>query len=181
MKTSLVVPALLLLLAACSPTVKVTSDYDKTVDFTKFKTYAFSTESMELPINELNRRRVLGDIETQLATKGLTKSETSYDLLVDVRITAKERQEATSYTTGGYGYGGYRWGGGMGTTSTTVSTYVDGTLIITLVEASKREMVWQGVGVRTLDTDATSEQREKNINEAVTAILSKYPPVAKKL
>lgn len=179
MKTSTIVPALLLLLlAACSPTVKVTSDYDKTVDFTKYKTYAFSTESTQLPINELNRRRVLGDVETQLATKGLTKVEDKYDLLVDVRITAKERQEATSYTTGGYG--GYRWGGGMGTTSTTVSTYVDGSLIITLVEATKKEMVWQGVGVRTLDTDATSEQREKNINDAVTAILSKYPPVPKK-
>jgi hypothetical protein len=179
MKTSILTPALLLiLLTACSPTVKVTSDYDKQVDFTKFKTYAFSTESMSLPVNDLNRKRVLGDVETQLATKGLTKVEENYDLLVDVRITAKERQEATSYTTGGYG--GYRWGGGMGTTSTTVSTYVDGSLIITLVEATKKEMVWQGVGVRTLDTDATSEQREKNINEAVTAILSKYPPVAKK-
>lgn len=179
MKTQIVIPALLLiLLAACSPTVKVTSDYDKSVDFTKFKTYAFSTESSQLPVNDLNKRRILGDVETQLAAKGLTKVENNFDLLVDVRITAKERQEATSYTTGGYG--GYRWGGGMGTTSTTISTYVDGSLIITLVEATKKEMVWQGVGVRTLDTDATPEQREKNITEAVTSILSKYPPVVKK-
>jgi len=40
--------------------------------------------------------------------------------------------------------------------------------------------VWQGTGVRTLDQDATSEQREKNIGDAVKGIMAKYPPVVKK-
>lgn len=178
MKKHIIVPALLFLcLSACSPTIKVTMDYDKQVDFTKYKTYFFAPESMNLGVNDLNQRRILGDIETQLAAKGLTKAE-SGDLIVDVRVRAQQRQEQTAYTSGGYG--GYRWGGGMQTTSISTQTYVDGTLIITLVDAAKKEMVWQGTGVKTLEENATPEQREKNITTAVTAILKGYPPVAKK-
>src|SRR5882672_2126847 len=96
-------------LPACSPALKVTSDYDRQADFTKYKTYTFSPQSLELPVNELNRRRVLTEIETQIAAKGFTKSEVG-DVLVDVRLSAQERKEATAYTSGnGYGmYGGYR-------------------------------------------------------------------------
>ncbi len=182
MKRYLVLPILVVaLLPACSPSLKVTSDYDRQADFTKYKTYAFSPESMELPVNELNKRRILTEIETQMAAKGFTKAETG-DLLVDVRVSAQERKEATAYTSGnGYGmYGGYRYGGGFQTTSVNVQTYVDGTLIISFVDAAKKELVWQGTGVKTLDQDASAEQREKNITEAIKGILAKYPPVIKK-
>jgi hypothetical protein len=166
---------------ACSPALKVTSDYDRTADFNKYKTYSFSPESQTLPINDLNRRRILGDIETQLAAKGFTKGDPG-DILVDVRVSAQERKEATAYTSGnGYGmYGGYRYGGGFQTTNYSVQTYVDGTLIISFIDISKKELVWQGTGVKTLDTEATAEQREKNITEAVKGILAKYPPAPKK-
>jgi len=168
-------------LPACSPALKVTSDYDRQADFTKYKTYSFSPQSMELPVNELNRRRVLTEIETQMAAKGFTKAEVG-DILVDVRLSAQERKEATAYTSGnGYGmYGGYRYGGGFQTTNVSVQTYVDGTLIISFVDSQKKELVWQGTGVKTLDQDASAEQREKNITEAVKGVLAKYPPAIKK-
>jgi len=169
------------LVPACSPALKVTSDYDRQADFAKYKTYTFSPESLNLPVNELNKRRILTEIETQMAAKGFTKAEAG-DLFVDVRVSAQERKEATAYTSGnGYGmYGGYRYGGGFQTTSVSVQTYVDGTLIISFVDAAKKELVWQGTGVRTLDQDATAEKREKNITDAVKGILAKYPPVVKK-
>jgi len=169
------------MLPACSPALKVTSDYDRTAAFGKYKTYTFAPESQNLPVNELNKRRILGEIETQMAAKGFTKSETG-DIWVDVRVSAQERKEATAYTNGGgYGmYGGYRYGGGFQTTSVSVQTYVDGTLIISFIDAARKELVWQGTGVRTLDRDATAEKREKNITDAVKGILAKYPPGAKK-
>jgi len=178
MKKSIVISILFgALLSACSPSITVSSDYDSQANFTKFKTYSFATESMNMQVNDLNKRRILSEIENQLATKGLTKAE-SGDLLVDVRVSAKERKEATAYSTGGYG--GYRYGGGFHTTSVNVQTYVDGTLIISLVDAAKKELVWQGTGVKTLDQNATPEKREENITKAVAAILAKYPPAMKK-
>jgi len=169
------------LLPACAPALKVTSDYDRQADFSKYKTYSFSPQSSELQVNDLNKRRILTEIETQMASKGFSKAETG-DIIVDVRISAQERKEATATTTGnGYGmYGGYRYGGGFQTTSVNVQTYVDGTLIISFIDAQKKELVWQGTGVKTLDQDATAEKREKNITEAVKGILAKYPPAPKK-
>jgi len=169
------------LLPACAPALKVTSDYDSKAEFIKYRTYTFAPESQNLPVNELNKRRILDEIETQMAAKGFTKAEAG-DIWVDVRVSAKERKEATAYTNGsGYGmYGGYRYGGGFQTTSVSVQTYVDGTLIISFIDAAKKELVWQGTGVRTLDQNATADKREKNISDAVKGILAKYPPGAKK-
>jgi Domain of unknown function (DUF4136) len=175
MKKSFVISLLLsTLLIACAPSIKVTMDYDKQANFSKYKTYTLTPESSALQVNELNRRRILGDIESQLSLKGLAKSE-SGDLLVDVRISAQERKEATSNSSGGYGY---RWGGGFTTVS--VQTYIDGTLIISLIDAGKKELVWQGSGLKTIDPDATPQQREQNISAAVAAIMKNYPPGAVK-
>lgn len=182
MKRTIAISILLAgLLTSCSPALKVTSDYDRTADFAKYKTYSMAPESQNLPVNELNKRRILGEIESQMTAKGFTKADAG-DLLVDVRVSAQERKEATAYTSGnGYGmYGGYRYGGGFQTTSVSVQTYVDGTLIISFIDAAKKELVWQGTGVRTLDEKATAEQREKNITDAVRGIMAKYPPVIKK-
>ncbi|HEV8512663.1 MAG TPA: DUF4136 domain-containing protein [Cyclobacteriaceae bacterium] len=182
MKRYLLIPVLFVaLLPACAPALKVTSDYDRTADFAKYKTYSFSPQSSELQVNDLNKRRILTEIENQMAVKGFSKAETG-DIIVDVRISAQERKEATATTTGnGYGmYGGYRYGGGFQTTSVNVQTYIDGTLIISFIDASKKELVWQGTGVKELDTDATAEKREKNITEAIKGILAKYPPGANK-
>jgi len=68
--------------------------------------------------NNLNKRKILSELENQLATKGLNPTEGNGDLLVDVRLSAKERKEATAYTSGGCG--GYRYGGGFQTTSVKV-------------------------------------------------------------
>jgi len=183
MKRHLLIPITLFvaMLPACSPSLKVTSDYDRTADFSKYKTYSFSPQSSELQVNDLNKRRILGEIETQLAAKGFSKAEVG-DIIVDVRVSAQERKEATATTTGnGYGmYGGWRYGGGFQTTSVNVQTYVDGTLIISFIDSQKKELVWQGTGVKELDTDATAEKREQNITNAIKGILAKYPPGADK-
>ena len=172
---------LIFLVASCSSSVKVTSDYDKLADFAKYKTYAFSQEAMKLPISYLNRSRIISAIETEMATKGFTKSE-SPDILVDLILTAEEKVDATATTsgTGGYygGYGAmrYGYGGGFTTTSINYDEYIEGTLFINFVDASTQKIVWQGRGTKTLDEDASAEKREANINAAINAIIAEYPP-----
>ena len=81
--------------------------------------------------------------------------------------------------SGGYGpY--YRWGGGWGTTSVRVNEILVGTLMIDIADQRKGEMVWRGVGVKEVDTDAKPEKRDKSIQKAVQKILKNYPPKVKK-
>ncbi len=164
-------------ISSCS-SVKVAYDYDKQVDFTKYKTYAFTEEAAKLPVDDLNRGRFITAVETELAAKGFTKSDNP-DVLIDMHLTTKARTEAVANTTGtgGYGrYGRYGYGGGFSTTTVDYNEYVDGTLLINMVDKSTEKIAWQGRGIKTFDEDASASKREQNINYAVKQIFTNYPP-----
>jgi len=168
--------------ASCS-SVQVSSDFDKDKDFAAYHTYTFTAEALKLPLDDINRARILRAIETELAAKGFTKNDRP-DVWIDINLTAQQKQSATATSTGPgyYGYGpgyGYGWGSGFSTTSIYVEHYVEGTLFIDMIDASKRQLVWQGRAVKILDEDVSPERREANINYAVKQIFTKYPPKIK--
>ena len=166
--------------AACS-SIKVSSDFDKTAGFASYKTYAFTDEVLTLPLDDLNRNRLINAVSEQMTVKGFTKQESNPDVLININIKAEKKQTATATSTGGYGYGaGYRYGGwggyGGGSTYISYDTYTDGTLFIDMIDASKKQLVWQGRGTKTVDPDASQDKREKNITYAVQQIFMSYPP-----
>jgi hypothetical protein len=173
--------ALLFLGAACS-SIQVTYDYDRQADYSKYKTYAFSEDSKKLPVNDLNRDRIFKAVETEMAAKGFTKSDTP-DMLVDLQLRAEQKMDATATTSNpGYGYGPsrYGYGGGFSTTHIDYNEYIEGTLFINLVDAAAEKIVWQGRATKTIDETASAEKKEQNINAAVKQIFTKYPPAVKK-
>jgi hypothetical protein len=176
MKNILYIATLLIITASCS-SVKVSYDYDKNAGFATYKTYAFTGEAENLSLDDINRNRILTAISNELALKGFTKSENP-DVLIDINIKGVLKQTATATNTGGYYGAGYRYGrgGGFSTTYVEYDTYVDGTLFIDMIDASKKELVWQGRGTKTIDPDASQKKREENINYAVKQIFTQYPP-----
>ena len=184
MKTIKIIPVLLFfMLSSCGSSINVYSDFDRNSDFSQYKTYAFHKKSVDkVQISELDKRRILQAIESELGKKGMTKSETP-DILVG--IFTKEREEVDVnqfYNNWGYGWGyGWRgygygypfyWGG-----YPNVSSSVQGTLFIDLIDTKKNELVWQGEGVGYLTQDRS--RKEAVINEFVAKILAQYPPEKK--
>lgn len=176
--------SVLFIITACS-SIKTSFDYDKGVDFTKYKTYAFSQDAVNLKIDDLNRNRILKALENQLATKGFTKSATP-DIIVDIHVKGQQYQTATATTTGtGYGYGGYygyrgyRYGSGFTTTQVSYDSYTEGTLTVAFIDIDSNQIVWQGTGVKTIDENASAQKREENINYAIQQIMANYPPKTK--
>lgn len=162
--------ALLLLLLAsvgCSST-QIVTDYDKTVDFSRYKTYAWikGTEAL----NPLVEDRIRNAIEGQLAAKGLTKTTSSADLAVATHAsTSTEKQiDVNSF---GYGYGWGGWGGG-GSTSVNVYDIHIGTLLVDLVDVSSNKLVWRGIANATVDKTVSQEL----VNDAAAKMFAKYPP-----
>ena len=176
MKNLLLLACLLVFAASCS-SIKVSSDFDKTATFPAYKTYAFTPEALALPLDDINRNRLLSAVEKELAVKGFTKSDNP-DVLIDLNIKTQTQQTATATNTGGYYGRGYRYGygGGFSTTTINYDTYTDGTLFIDMIDATKKQLVWQGRGTKTIDQDASQQRREENINYAVKQIFVKYPP-----
>jgi hypothetical protein len=178
MKKFLIIPVLFAFMA-CS-TVKVAYDYDKQADFSKYKTYVISEETMKMEgVNQLNRDRIINAVEAAMATKGFTKADNA-DVLLDVRIKGEEIQTATATNTGGYGYGRWGYGGGFSTTTVNYDKYVEGTLFVTLIDKATQKIAWQGTGTKTIEENASAEKKEQNIDYAVKQIFSNYPPGAKK-
>ena len=146
MKRLLLLLFIVLISTSCD-SVRVAADYDRSADFNSYKTFAFFKDGIDkAEISDLDKRRILRAIESELLAKGFTKSKTP-DLLVN--IFTKERQEVNVYNQnfGMYGWGwGWGWGPMMGWNQTNVTNSSRGTLFIDLIDANKRELVWQGIG-----------------------------------
>jgi hypothetical protein len=124
MKKFKLVPVFLLLLLASCSSVSVYSDYDKNVDFASYKTYAFFKPGIDkVEISDLDKRRILHAIDTEMQAKGFTKSENP-DLLVNIFTKSREQVSVNQFSAGwGYGWG-WGWNPYMmyGGNQTTVST-----------------------------------------------------------
>lgn len=172
-------PLILLMatLASCS-SVRVASDYDRNSNFDQYKTFAFFKTGIDkAEVSDLDKRRILRAIESELLAKGYTKSEKP-DLLVSIFTKSRDKVNvyANNYGYGPYGYGWgwspYYWGA-----PTSVSTSTEGTLYIDLIDASKKELVWQGMGTGYLTQ--SMEKKEERIKEFVAKVMAKYPPEMK--
>ena len=175
MKTIKCLPILLIFVISSCCSVRVNSDYDKNVAFAGYKTYAFYKTGIDkVEISDLDKKRILRSIDETMTAKGFVKSETP-DLWINISTKAEKNVDVNQFY-GGFGYGwGFGWNpfwGWGGNTSTYTST--EGTLTIDLIDAKKKELIWQGVGAGDLTQD--THKKDENIKDFVTKILAQYPP-----
>ncbi len=163
----------LLLLAACS-SVSTNYDYDMSYDFSKLRTYRWADIPSRSDADPLVVQRVGTAVEAELRAKGYAQAEGTPDFLVATYVGRRTRIQVTDW---GYGYGPWgRWYGGGGLD---VYEYEEGTLIVDIVDNRSRKLVWRGTAVRTIDPQATPEEKTEHINEAVARIFESFPPQRK--
>jgi len=167
-RLALVVIVLAAAMIGCS-TLRVYTDYDHTVDFTRYTSFDFLAGGKGM--NQLMVRRVRRAVAGELHAKGLHRADSRSDLLVAVRgRTHLERQWSAVHL--GYGF---RWGGwGIGTSTAFVRNVPIGSLVVDLVDANSHELVWRGVARDYLsrDPEATSDM----LRRAVAEMFAGYPP-----
>ena len=177
MKTTKILPFLLLLVLASCSSVRVYSDYDKQVDFTPYKTYAFHKNGIDkAELSDLDKKRILRAIDETMSAKGFTKSDNP-DLLISFFTKEREEVNVNQFNAGwGYGWGWgwnpFLWGG-----NTMVTRHTEGSLYIDIIDAKKKELIWQGEGEGVLTKDR--DKKEALIKEFVSKILEQYPPQTK--
>lgn len=163
-----------MVITSCS-SVRVAADYDRQVDFNQYKTFAFFKSGIDkAEISDLDKKRILRAIEAELLAKGYTKSENP-DMLVSIFTKSNQRVDIynNSWGFGAWGWGtpGWGWGWNM---QPNVSTKTQGVLFVDLIDAKKKELVWQGQGTGYLSTNM--DKKEERIKEFVAKIIEKYPP-----
>lgn len=174
---------IIVFLWSCAPSVKVSYDYDKTVDFTKYKTYSFYgwQQSSDKVLGELNKKRIQQAAANEFAKRDIQYVESGGDIVVSLFAVIDQEKGVTAYTDyyggGGYYRPGWGWGAGYGygTSTTTYQEYdyYTGTLVIDVFDATSKQLIWQGVGSKTLDESPAN--KDKNIQTALARIMINYP------
>lgn len=174
---------------ACSPSVKVRSDADPSVNLNQYQTYNFFSQ---LGIEDESYSGLLGQhfrqaIADQMDARGFTQA-LSPQLQINVSIGSEDKVRVNTYQDP-YLYGGY-YGRGMGgyygspfgygyggATRTTVQQYTEAEVFIDLVDSSQHKMIWQGVATFTLTTKM-QEQMRQTVYDTVNKIFTQFPVAA---
>lgn len=177
MKTLKQISTLILLalfINACSPiaNLKTASEHDNSVDFEKYNSYKFANEITYSDTfdnySHENKRTIENAIHKQLKSKDLQEQEIAS---LNVNFFVIDTHESESITKSSYRNQHY---GGMRHLDSYIVEYEQGTLIIDLIDANSKKLIWRGAATGVIT--GKQEDMERTINYAVKEILSEYPP-----
>ena len=169
---------------------QVNSDYDKSVDFTKYKTFSFLGWQKESgkQLNDLDKQRLRDAFKSEFAQRDMTIVTDNADALVTLYLVVDDKTSTTAYTdyTGGLGMvRGVGWGmgvGGMGfgssTTTYSEDDYKEGTFVMDIYDGTTKKLIWQATYQGIVQEKAS--KRDKTIPKNVAKMMKKYPVTAKK-
>lgn len=181
--TTVLVAAAMTAAVSCSST-RVSSDRDSQADFSTYSTFSWRAASAPADprpttgASQIVDGRIRRALAQELTAKGYRLAEAG-EADLEVTYYTSLSSQLQMYTTGwGYGWGyGPRWGYGYsywpGWSMTTASTYLEGTIIVDIIDRERNQLVWRGVITSALSKKSASDER---IDQAMTRVLADFPP-----
>ena len=170
-------------LGGCSSGPKIMSDYDHDAPFGSYKTYNFMQGAGPdgTDYQGFFSQYMVTAITIEMEQRGYIKSDNP-DLLVNFNAILQDKTKITTTASpppmgGYYGYrGGYygAWGGYGYGTETRVSEYTEGTFNIDIIDAKRRQLIWEAVSVGKVSQKALANL-EQGVREGVPKFFSLYP------
>jgi hypothetical protein len=146
---------------------KVTLEFDRDADFTKYKTFAIRNGELNSRNPALNsdlvKKQIEGDIVRDLTARGLTEASGPADLNVVYRFGSARKAELETYPAGWYGLG----------TRVVRVPYAEGTLVVDLRDPHTRSLVWRAIASEE-KSDPTKIAGK--LDDMVKKSCEKYPP-----
>ena len=158
--------------SSCS-SISVSTDFDRDADYGLYRTFSFAPPRAERRGDRPyegspTRTRILAAIERELTAKGYRKAiDERADFLVAVHIAAQNRVDVGVYD---YRLG---WRGRWHGRDVRVHRYKEGTLVIDIVDARRRELVWRGTAKGAIHGP---DEVEEHIAESVRKTIERFPP-----
>ena len=163
-------PLLLAFAAGAALAQKVHTEFDEAVNFAAYKTYAIRNGRIRAKDPSLNnslvQKKIENALKTQLAARGLQEAAERPDVVVTYVLGAANTREVDVVPAGWYGRGRRR----------VVTKHTQGTLVLDLRDAQKRELVWRATCSDTAGNPAKIEER---IDKDVKKAFEHYPPKKK--
>ena len=171
----------LLALAACASAPRVASQADPGADFSRYRSFAFYTPlAMEQNgYTTITSNRIRAAVRAQMEARGYVFDEADPDLWVNLNAYLQDKTRVTTMPEVDYDYYySYRARGYVAVPywrdRIDVRQYTEGTLNVDLVDARRKQLVWEGIAVGTVGR-ADAQRRGEQIDAAVAAIFAAYP------
>ncbi|MEW6997037.1 DUF4136 domain-containing protein [Colwelliaceae bacterium BS250] len=178
--------ALVFLLASCASGYQPAVDYNPEYNFSSLKTFAVietkledsQTKSLNSNISDLDNDRIIKSLKVNLLNKGMVEAEqTNADMLVRYQLVSKDKIRLRTYNSGLYNCWRCRgiYGANYQQTQVDVKQYVEGTLIIDLVDPKLQKSVWRSVVTDTLkNKEIPVEEKQAKIQDLIDQMLASF-------
>ena len=170
------------LVISCSNEFHVKYDKDSSVDFQKYKTYAWAAPGDTTLTMKRNDKLFAGTIylhsNEELKKKGMVRVTSKPDAVFMFDTQTEDRTKYTQAPTVSVGVGfggpGYYVGGSVPVVGgqITATPYQDGRLIIEMFYARSHKLIWRGWGEKSIDSNADMDNAIKWVTKS---ILDKLP------
>lgn len=172
----------LLALAGCASSPTIRSNVDPGVDFTRFRTFGFfqPLATDREGYQSLISQQLVTSTERELVARGLQRTDDNPDLLVNFSANLDQRLRVTQSPRtpmGANSFNSHRRG--FYSTwptyqQTEVRQYTKGTLGVDVVDAARRQMVWEGLALSRV-TQRTMDNIGPVLDAAVVEIFQNFP------
>jgi hypothetical protein len=178
----LMLAATLALLSACATGPKVRTDSDPSANFASYRTYNFAPDpgTNRAGYSTLVTTHFRNAVGHEMEARGYVRADNP-DLLVNFFTNVRERTEVQSTPEASFGIGYYRDRLGLYSAwplyrrnSVTTDTYQVGLASIDVVDAKRKQLVWEGSAEGRI-TDRMRDDPGPAIADAVMKIFAKYP------
>jgi len=167
--------AALLCLGVAAFAQEVQFDYDRSANFSAYKTYQWVDYNPVQIGNQLLDQDIKRAVDAELAGKGLVRVESGADLRVGYLAAISQEKQFDSF-----GLGGPNAWGNWGNTRVTSSTIEIGKLVIGIFDPATNKLVWRGAAAKTLDVKKDPDKNYRNLEKAMAKLFKNYPPSVRK-
>jgi Domain of unknown function (DUF4136) len=171
-----------LVMVGCASQPRISSQARPNVDFSAYKSYGWVTPlaTDKAGYSTIITSHFKAAVQAQMAARGYSYDASNPDLLVNFFSNVETRTETRSSSSMSMGYFGYRGGYGYGMGfpiyggGVESRNYKVGTVSIDVVDAKRKELIWEGALEGTLSSKAMQNPGGA-IQSAVVQVFTKFP------
>lgn len=190
--------AIMLITSSCSTYTKVYSDYDRSIDFSKYKTFAWLPDKADTFNTSYNNEIIRNNIRNYygqcMSDRGYSFNAENPDLLIQLVITNSKKERIVTTYPSAYYYRPYYYGSyyyhpyslgyyyryypsysysyGGGFSSTQKIEYVNGAITLNFIDRKSNKLIWTGTAEGDIYDPSVIE---RDLHPAVHSIIEQYP------
>ena len=158
--------------------MKIETQVESDANFSDYKTWTWLPDiepSTDPRVTDaMVQRRIRTAIENQFKAQGFEKTTSSPDFYVSYHAALQDHMSQTMvddrYDNASYAGYSTNWEHDY------THAWLEGTLLIDVLDVETVELVWRGSAQAELTENATDDERDKRVKEAVRKMLENFPP-----